>query len=92
MKLERVLLTGGTGYIGSHTAVVLIQAGYDVTLFDNLRNSKSGTVDGIERIAGIRPAFQQGDIRDAALVERVLRDKGIQAVIHFAGLKSVAES
>lgn len=92
MKTERVLLTGGTGYIGSHTAVVLIQAGYEVTLFDSLRNSKGEVVDGIEQITGVRPAFLKGDIRDAALVERVLRKKGIQAVIHLAGLKSVAES
>lgn len=60
MNIERVLLTGSTGYIGSHTAVVLIQAGYEVTQFDSLRNSRSEAFDGIEQKIGIRPSFLKG--------------------------------
>lgn len=87
-----ILLTGGTGYIGSHTAVVLAEAGHRVVLFDNLSNSLIGVVDRLETILGQRPVFVQGDIRDASLLERALNDHAIEAVVHFAGLKAVGES
>ena len=88
----KVLLTGGTGYIGSHTAVALVQAGHEVLLYDNLCNSKASVVDRLERILGQRPALVQGDIRDTALLQNTLAQHGIEAVIHFAGLKAVGES
>lgn len=87
-----ILLTGGTGYIGSHTAVVLAQAGHTVVLFDNLSNSKREVVDRLETILGERPLFIQGDIRDRALLAEVLASQNIDAVVHFAGLKAVGES
>ena len=87
-----LLLTGGTGYIGSHTAVVLAEAGHRVVLFDNLSNSQIGVVDRLETILGQRPIFVQGDIRDGSLLERVLTEYAIDAVVHFAGLKSIGES
>ncbi len=64
MKQERILVTGGTGYIGSHTVVELQQAGYPVTIIDNLSNSNADVIDGIERITGIRPDFVEGDCTD----------------------------
>lgn len=87
-----ILLTGGTGYIGSHTAVTLIEQDHQVLLFDNLSNSQAQVVDHIRRITGQDVAFVQGDIRDTALLTRTLCDFGAQAVIHFAGLKAVGES
>ena len=88
----KVLLTGGTGYIGSHTAIALMQAGHGVVLYDNLCNSKASVVDRLEKIVGQRPALVQGDIRDTTLLQRTLQANGIEAVIHFAGLKAVGES
>ena len=85
-----ILLTGGMGFIGSHTAVVLIEAGHDVVLFDNLSNADRSVLDRIETITGRRPVFIEGDIRDAAAMEKAL--DGVDAVIHFAGLKAVGES
>lgn len=87
-----VLLTGGTGFIGSHTAVCLIESGHTPVLYDNLSNSKFEVVDAIETITGKRPAFVQGDIRDKAKLISVLKEHAIDAVIHFAGLKAVGES
>lgn len=87
-----ILLTGGTGYIGSHTAVALAQSGHDVTLLDNLSNSDVCVVDRISGIVGKRPFFAQGDVRDTALVRELLKARAIDAVIHFAGLKAVGES
>lgn len=87
-----VLLTGGTGFIGSHTAVCLIESGHCPVLYDNLSNSKSEVVDAIETITGVRPAFIQGDIRDKTTLLGVLKNQNIDAVIHFAGLKAVGES
>ena len=89
---KRVLLTGGTGFIGSHTAVALIECGYDVVIFDNLSNSKISVVDRIERITGERPYLVKGDIRDREVLAALFREHDIDAVIHFAGLKSVGES
>jgi UDP-glucose 4-epimerase len=86
----KVLVTGGAGYIGSHTVVELLAAGFDVTILDNLSNSKASVIDRIEAIAGRRPDFVQGDIRDRATLLDTL--PGCGAVIHFAGLKAVGES
>lgn len=88
----KVLLTGGTGYIASHTAVALIQAGYDVVLFDNLVNSQIDVVDRIQSITNTVIPFIEGDVRDSSRLKQVLRDYKIDAVIHFAGLKAVGES
>ena len=95
--MSRILVTGGTGFIGSHTAVLLLELGHEVVIFDNLSNSKGSVVDRIERIMGRRPEFVQGDIRDEEALEKLFRrrDAGgapYDAVIHFAGLKAVAES
>ena len=87
-----ILLTGGTGYIGSHTAVVLAEAGHRPVLLDNLSNSSADVVDRLAQITGTRFPFIEGDIRDTALLRRVLADEGIAAVVHFAGLKAVGES
>ncbi len=87
-----ILVTGGTGYIGSHVCVALLQNGYKVTILDNLCNSQQGVVDRIETITGIRPAFIQGDIRDVALLDRIFSERPFHAVMHFAGLKAVKES
>jgi UDP-glucose 4-epimerase len=87
-----LLLTGGTGYIASHTAVTLIEAGYHVVLFDNLSNSRSYVVERIERITGKSITFVEGDVRDTGLLQRTLQDHGCESVLHFAGLKAVGES
>jgi UDP-glucose 4-epimerase len=88
----KLLLTGGTGYIGSHTAVVLSQAGHDVVLLDNLSNSKHAVLSRLQTILGQPLPFVQADVRDTEAVTRVLNDHGIQALFHFAGLKAVGES
>ena len=90
--MPNVLLTGGTGYIGSHTCVELTNAGYDTVLFDNLCNSSAIVVDRIEKITGKRPAFIEGDIRDRTALNRLFDERRIDAVLHFAGLKAVADS
>ena len=87
-----ILLTGGTGYIGSHTAVVLIQAGHKVVLFDNLSNSRRDVVDRLESITNQSIPFVEGDIRDTSLLSKTIKDYQVDAVIHFAGLKAVGES
>ena len=87
-----VLLTGGMGYIGSHTAVTLAAAGHKVVLYDNLCNSSASVTRRIAEIVGQEVPFIHGDIRDTALLYDTLRDEGIEAVIHFAGLKAVGES
>ena len=88
-----ILITGGTGYIGSHTCVALAQAGYDdIVILDNLGNSRARVIDRLEALCGKRPRFIQGDVRDAALLDRIFADFSVQAVIHFAGLKAVGES
>ena len=88
----KVLVTGGTGYIGSHTAVSLIEAGHDVVLWDNLSNSRAAVVARIGALVGTRPSFVRGDVRDAAALDRLLGEQAFDAVIHFAGLKAVGES
>lgn len=87
-----ILVTGGAGYIGSHTCVELLAAGYEPVIVDNLSNSKTTVVDRIARIAGRRPVFHQADVRDRAALRAVFAAQRIDAVIHFAGLKAVGES
>lgn len=87
-----ILLTGGTGYIGSHTAVVLSQAGHEVVLLDNFCNSSPSVLERLEEILGKALPCIEGDVRDTDVVEKVLREYKIDAVIHFAGLKAVSES
>ncbi len=88
-----VLVTGGAGYIGSHTTVELIDAGHDVVIVDNLSNSRIEVLDGIENITGIRPSFENFNLCDAALLEEFLTNyPRIQSIIHFAAFKSVEES
>ena len=88
----RVLVTGGTGYIGSHTCLQLLAAGMTPILLDNFCNSKPSVMDRIEELSGQRPRLYQGDIRDAALLDQIFASEQIDAVIHFAGLKAVGES
>ena len=88
----KILLTGGTGYIGSHTAVELIAAGYEVEIVDNLFNSKITVLDDIAAITGVKPKFYQVDLLDKVKLDEVFESGGYDAVIHFAGLKAVAES
>ena len=90
--MKTILVTGGTGFIGSHTSVELIQAGYEVIIIDSLVNSKILVLDRIQKITGIRPIFYQVDLRDEAKVIEVFKKHNIDAVIHFAGLKAVGES
>ena len=87
-----ILVTGGTGYIGSHTAVELLEAGYPVVILDNLVNSSKKVLSRIEQITGKRPTFYQADLLDPDAVEEVFEKEDIDSVIHFAGLKAVGES
>lgn len=90
---QTVLVTGGTGFIGSHTTVELQQAGYDVVIVDNLSNSNADVVDGIEKITGIRPAFEKEDCLDKDALEGVFKKyPSISGIIHFAASKAVGES
>ncbi|MFZ5578254.1 MAG: UDP-glucose 4-epimerase GalE [Pseudomonadota bacterium] len=92
MTSATILVTGGAGYIGSHTCVALIEAGYTPVVYDNLCNSSAESLARVERITGKRPAFVQADIRDVARLDAVFAQHKIDAVIHFAGLKAVGES
>lgn len=87
-----ILITGGTGYIGSHTTVELLLAGYEVLIVDNFCNSKASVLDRIEHIAGRRPTFVEADIRDQTAMQSLFAQHQVDAVIHFAGLKAVGES
>ncbi len=87
-----ILVTGGAGYIGSHTCLELLNAGHTVTVVDNYCNSKPESLNRVERITGKTIARVTADIRDGVAIERALRESGAQAVIHFAGLKAVGES
>ena len=90
---KTILVTGGTGFIGSHTTVELQQAGYEVVIIDNLSNSKVEVIDGIEQITGIRPAFEKVDCCDYPALEAVFaKYPNIQGIIHFAASKAVGES
>ena len=87
-----ILVTGGAGFIGSHTCVELLDAGYDTIILDNLCNSKSESIKRIEEITGKSAKFYNGDIRDRAFLDKVFSENRIDGVIHFAGLKAVGES
>ena len=90
---QTILVTGGTGFIGSHTTVELQQAGYNVVIVDNLSNSNADVIDGIEQITGVRPAFEQVDCCDKAALDAVFsKYEGIKGIIHFAASKAVGES
>lgn len=88
----QVLVTGGTGFIGSHTAVELIKSGHQVVLIDNLVNSKIEVLDKIKTISGVKPQFYLVDMVDKAALEKVFKQHHFDSVIHFAGLKAVGES
>ena len=90
--MASVLVTGGAGYIGSHTCVALMEAGWEVAVLDSLENSSSAAVDAVAEITGHRPRLDVGDCRDEAAVEKVISEIRPDAVLHFAGLKSVPES
>lgn len=90
---EKILVTGGTGYIGSHTVVELQNAGYEVVIIDNLSNSNAQVLDGIESITGIRPVFVEADCTDAAALRKLFEENpGIKGIINFAASKAVGES
>ena len=88
----KVLVTGGAGYIGSHTVLQLLEAGHEVIVFDNLINSSEESLERVEKITGKRVTFYQGDLLDRRAVTQVFKDHVIDSVIHFAGLKAVGES
>ena len=88
----RILVTGGAGYIGSHTCVELLAAGHEVLVVDNLSNSKEEALRRVAEIAGRAPDFVRADLRDREALEQVFRGRGFDAVVHFAGLKAVGES
>ena len=90
---EKILVTGGTGYIGSHTTVELQKAGYEVVIIDNLSNSNESVLDGIEAITGIRPVFVKGDCTDIETLRKLFKENpGIKGIINFAASKAVGES
>lgn len=92
MKSKNVLVTGGAGYIGSHTIVQLLNENYKVIVIDNLSNSKQESLNRVKIITGKEVKFYQGDILDKELLEKIFSDENIDSVIHFAGLKAVGES
>ena len=87
-----ILVTGGAGFIGSHTCVELLEAGYDVVVVDNLYNSSRKSLDRVEQITGKKPVFYEADILDREALNRIFEKEQIESVIHFAGLKAVGES
>lgn len=89
---KKILVTGGTGYIGSHTVVELQQAGYDVVIIDNLSNSNVGVLDGITKISGIRPEFHEMDCTDLCALKALFKSHQFDGIIHFAASKAVGES
>lgn len=92
MTMQTILVTGGTGYIGSHTTVELINSGYNVVIVDNLSNSQIEVLDGIQAITGVRPAFEKFDLCERKKVYNLFEKYQINAIIHFAALKAVGES
>lgn len=90
--MKKILATGGTGYIGSHTVVELIQAGYEVEIIDNLFNSKATVIDKIEKITSVRPKFYEADLLNEEKLDQIFAEAKYDAVLHFAGLKAVGES
>lgn len=89
---EKILVTGGAGYIGSHTTLALLEAGFKVVVLDNLCNSSVESLHRVEHLCGRAPLFVKGDIRDRALLDQLFAEHRIAAVLHFAGLKAVGES
>ena len=89
---SKILITGGLGYIGSHTCVALVAAGYEIVILDNSSTSKPRALDQLAKVLNFSPEFVLGDIRDRALLDKVFSDNSIAAVMHFAGLKDAAES
>lgn len=87
-----ILVTGGAGYIGSHAYVALARAGHELLIFDNLCNSRADVIDRLASICGRRPAFVEGDVRDAVVLDDLFDRHPVSAVMHFAGLKAVGES
>ncbi|WP_455597620.1 SDR family NAD(P)-dependent oxidoreductase, partial [Acinetobacter pecorum] len=90
--MAKILVTGGAGYIGSHTCVELLNAGHDVIVLDNLCNSSAESLNRVEKLTQKSLTFVEGDIRDSQLLDQVFQQNSIDAVIHFAGLKAVGES
>ncbi len=88
----KILVTGGAGYIGSHTCVELLNSGYEVVVIDNLSNSNPVSLERVEKITGKAVRFYEGDVRDEALLQKIFAENEIACVIHFAGLKAVGES
>ncbi|MDD7674697.1 MAG: SDR family NAD(P)-dependent oxidoreductase, partial [Oscillospiraceae bacterium] len=86
-----VLVTGGAGYIGSHTCLELLESGYGVVVIDNLCNANPKSLDRVEELTGKKLKFYPGDVRDEALLTKIFQENEIGCVIHFAGLKAVGE-
>lgn len=91
-KIMKILVTGGAGYIGSHTCVELLERGYEVVVLDNYYNSCAVSVERVEKITGKKIALYEGDVRDRAMLDKIFTEHKIDCVIHFAGLKAVGES
>lgn len=91
-KIMKILVTGGAGYIGSHTCVELLESGYEVVVLDNYYNSCAVSVERVEKITGKKIALYEGDVRDRAMLDKIFTEHKIDCVIHFAGLKAVGES
>ena len=87
-----ILVTGGAGYIGSHTCVELLDAGYEIVIIDDFSNSNPSVLDKIKHISGKDFTFYEGDVKDKDLLERIFTENKIEATIHFAGFKAVGES
>ena len=90
--MAKILVTGGAGYIGSHTCIELLNAGHDVVVLDNLCNSAEESLQRVQQLTNKTLVFVEGDIRDAQLLDQLFQQYTIDAVIHFAGLKAVGES
>ncbi|MDE6373098.1 MAG: SDR family NAD(P)-dependent oxidoreductase, partial [Clostridia bacterium] len=88
----KILVTGGAGYIGSHTCVELLQKGYEVVVIDNFDNSSPESIKRVEQITGKKVSLYEGDVRDGGLLDKIFTKHKIDWVIHFAGLKAVGES
>ena len=87
-----VLVTGGAGYIGSHTCVELLNAGYEVVVLDNLSNASEKSLERVEKLTGKKVTFYKGDILDRTILQTIFEKEKIDSCIHFAGLKAVGES